>query len=619
MAESGKNLPALTLGALGVVFGDIGTSPLYAVQQAITEMPDIARDPALILGVLSLVIWSLILIVCVKYVTFVLRADHDGEGGTMALLGLLSSKGAARAGLGSLTLLVLFGSALLYGDGIVTPSISVLSAVEGLNVATDAFKSYTVPISLVILIALFLAQKSGTSRVGKVFGPVLLLWFAVIGALGAAAAAAHPQVLRAFDPSQGLGFLFGHGWKGYAVLGSVVLCVSGVEALFADLGHFGRRPITLAWYFIVLPAVMLNYLGQGGVLIDSPDAGANPFFAVVPHWGVYPMVALSTMATVIASQALISGAFSLTQQAINMGFCPRLQVVHTSDEQSGQIYMPTINLLLMIGCVALVVGFGSSEALGAAYGLAVTGTMTCTSVAFYVVMRRVWGWGAGAMALAAGFLVVDLAFLGANVAKIFSGAWVPLVVGGVVFAIFVLWTATHRAYMGALRGWAMPVTQFMSGMRDWGERTEGTAVFLTHDHDEVPLVGRSEWLRRHVRQERVLLLTVETEKAPYVDAASHLRIEKHLDGLYTGVACFGFMQNPDVISALRKTEFQELVEDCDTMVFYLARPFPLETGSWLQRLRRQAFVVLARLALTPIEYFAIPPHQTVSLGVEVEF
>ena len=619
MTDAAKKLPALTLGALGVVFGDIGTSPLYAVQQAITEMPDIARDKALILGVLSLVMWALALIVCFKYVGFVLRADHDGEGGTMALLGLLRSKGATRPGLGSLTLMVLFGSALLYGDGIVTPSISVLSAVEGLNVATDTFKPYTVPIALVILVTLFLCQRGGTEKVGKIFGPVLLVWFVAIGALGAASALAHPEVLRAFDPREGLTFLFGHGWKGYAVLGAVVLCVSGVEALFADLGHFGRRPIVLAWYVIVLPAVALNYLGQAGVLIASPDAGANPFFSVVPHWGVYPMVALSTMATVIASQALISGAFSLTQQAINMGFCPRLQVVHTSDEQSGQIYMPTVNFLLMAGCIALVVGFRSSDALGAAYGLAVTGTMTTTSIAFYVVMRRVWGWGAGAILLTAAFLTVDLAFLGANVAKIFSGAWVPLVVGGAVFAIFLLWTDANRLFRDALHCWAMPIAQFVRTMGEWEQRTDGTAVFLTRAHDEVPLVGRHEWLRRHVRQERVLLLTVETERGPYVPDERRLHIEKHEGGLYTGKACFGFMQEPDVIGALRQTEFKELLEDCETMVFYLARPFPVESGGWLRRMRRHAYVALSRLAQTPVEYFAIPPHQAVSLGVEVEF
>ena len=620
MPESRKPLPKLALGALGVVFGDIGTSPLYAVKQAVTELPAIAHNPHDILGVLSLVLWSLILVVCVKYVTFVTRADHDGEGGTMALLGLLRGHGAAKIGLGAMTLIVLFGSALLYGDGIVTPAISVLSAVEGLNVATTTFQHMIVPIAIAILAALFLFQRFGTGRVGSLFGPVLCLWFVVIAALGVSGLVAHPESLRAFDPRLGIAFLTGHGWKGYAVLGAVVLCVSGVEALFADLGHFGRRPIVFAWYCVVLPALMLNYLGQSGQLIASPDAADNPFFSLVPHWGLYPMVALSTVATVIASQALISGTFSLTQQAINMGFCPRLAVIHTSTEQSGQIYMPSVNFMLMAGCVALVLGFRSSDALGAAYGLAVTGTMTSTTIAFHAVMRKVWGWTAWrAYPLTALFLTVDLAFLGANVAKIFSGAWVPLVVALFVFGTFVLWTDMHRAFTVALRQFAMPVADFLRDMTRWGERTEGTAVFITHEHDEVPLVGRNEWLLRHVRQERVLLLTIDTTRSPYVAPEHRLHIERGEQGLFTGKMCFGFMEPIDIPGALRGSDIPELAQDCDGMMFFLPRPFPTEQGSLAARLRRQAYVVLSRIALTPIEFFAIPPHQTVSVGVEITF
>ena len=414
MAEP-KKLPVVALGALGVVFGDIGTSPLYAVQQCFTDEPAFAKDPALVIGILSLIIWSILFVVCLKYVTFILRADHDGEGGTLAMLGLIRTKvpAAAFARPGALTLLVLFGSALLYGDGVVTPAISVLSAVEGLKLASPAFGSWVVPLSAGILLALFLVQQLGTEKVGRLFGPVMLLWFVTIGVVGVVSAVQHPAVLAAFNPVAGLRLLTGQGWAGYAVLGAVVLCFSGTEALFADLGHFGRRPIVLAWYLVVLPALGLNYLGQGAQLLQDPAAADNPFFAIVPHWAVIPMVVLATAATVIASQALISGAFSLTQQAINMGFAPRYGVVHTSEEARGQIYMPVINYALMIGCLALVFGFRSSEALGSAYGLAVIGTMTVTSITFFEVTRRVWQWPlAASLALCGLFLVIDIAFPG---------------------------------------------------------------------------------------------------------------------------------------------------------------------------------------------------------------
>ena len=357
-AEGGRALPVMTLGALGVVFGDIGTSPLYAVQQCFKDNPDFASNPALIIGILSLIVWSILLVVCVKYVGFILRADHDGEGGTLAMLGLIRTRvpGQPFARPGLLTLLVLFGSALLYGDGVVTPAISVLSAVEGLEVASPRFTPFVVPLAAGILVALFLVQHWGTEKVGRFFGPVMLLWFGMIAAVGAASAVQHPAVLAAFNPLAGLRLLTGNGWAGYAVLGAVVLCFSGTEALFADLGHFGRRPIVTAWYCIVLPALGLSYLGQGARLLQDPGAASNPFFAIMPGWALYPAVAVSTAATVIASQALISGAFSLTQQAINMGFAPRYAVVHTSEREKGQIYMPVINYALMIGCLALVLG-----------------------------------------------------------------------------------------------------------------------------------------------------------------------------------------------------------------------------------------------------------------------
>ena len=615
MAES-KKLPVMALGALGVVFGDIGTSPLYAVQQCFTDDPAFAHDPALIIGILSLIIWSIILVVCLKYATFILRADHDGEGGTLAMLGLIRTKipPLKFARPNWLTLLVLFGSALLYGDGVVTPAISVLSAVEGLKVASPAFGTYVVPLSVGILLALFLVQRLGTAKVGRLFGPVMLLWFAAIALAGIVSTVQHPAALAAFNPLAGLRLLFGQSWAGYAVLGAVVLCFSGTEALFADLGHFGRRPIVLAWYLIVLPALGLNYLGQGAQLLQNPAAADNPFFALIPHWAIYPMVVLATAATVIASQALISGAFSLTQQAINMGFAPRYAVVHTSEEERGQVYMPVVNYALMVGCLALVLGFRSSNALGAAYGLAVIGTMTVTSVTFFVVTRRVWGWPLlRSVPLAGLFLVIDCAFLGANLAKLFSGAWVPLLIGGFVFAILFIWTEGRSRFRQALAGWAMPLKQFQALAHGWKDREAGGAVFLTESPDTVPLVGHHAWLLAHVRHEKVLLLRVETTGRPHVPDSERLSVEHLGDGIYRGVVRFGFMHNPDLKQALTcGAPFES-----DEAVFFLPQITAIGTWPWWRRGLRRIYLFLGRTGLTPVEYFNLPPDRIVSVGLEL--
>ena len=613
-----KPLPLIALGALGVVFGDIGTSPLYAVQQCFKDDPAFAHDPAAIIGVLSLIVWSVILVVCIKYTGFILRADHDGEGGTLALLGLIRSKRPplpfARPGV--LTLLVLFGSALLYGDGVVTPAISVLSAVEGLKLASPSFGAVVVPLSVGILLALFLLQHYGTERVGRFFGPTMLLWFLAIAALGVASAVQHPAVLAAFNPLAGLRLLGGHGWAGYAVLGAVVLCFSGTEALFADLGHFGRRPIILAWYVVALPALALNYLGQGAELLQHPDAADNPFFAIVPHWALYPAVLLATVATVIASQALISGAFSLTQQAINMGFAPRYAVVHTSEEEQGQVYMPVVNYALMIGCLALVLGFRSSDALGAAYGLAVIGTMTITSVTFYVVARQVWGWSrARAVPLLAAFLLVDGGFLVANLAKLLSGAWVPLLIGGLVFAMLVICTVGRTQFRRAMADLSMPLAEFRQMAQCWESREEGGAVFLTENADKVPMIGRHAWLRGHVRHETVLLLRVETTKRPHVHPDERLSIEEVGDGIYRGVVRFGFMHPPDLAGALS----HGLPFDLASAVFFLPSVVVQPAPTWWRGLWRRCYLFLGRTGLTPIEYFRLPPEQVVSVGVELAF
>ena len=615
--QAHPKLPAVTLAALGVVFGDIGTSPLYALQQCFTDDPAFAKDPALVLGILSLILWSIILVVCVKYVGFILKADHDGEGGTLALLGLIRSKKPADpfARPGALTLLVLAGSALLYGDGVVTPAISVLSAVEGLKLASPSFEHVVVPLSAGILLALFLLQHLGTEKVGRFFGPVMLLWFAAIAIMGVVAAAQNPAVLVAFNPLYGLRLLFGQGWTGYAILGAVVLCFSGTEALFADLGHFGRRPIVLAWYLVVLPALGLNYLGQTARVLQDPGAAGNPFFAIVPHWALYPAVLLATAATVIASQALISGAFSLTQQAINMGFAPRYAVIHTSKEERGQVYMPVINYALMFGCLALVFGFRSSEALGAAYGLAVIGTMTTTSIAFYVVTRQVWGWTAArAVPLVGIFLMVDFAFLGANLAKLLSGAWVPLLIGSFVFAILVIWTVGRARYRKAISAWSMPVAEFKSLAAGWKDREEGNAIFLTETPDQVPMIGRQAWLRGHVRHANVLLLRVQFANWPYVTRREKLTIEDLGNGIYQGVAKFGFMQTPNLGEILH----EGLPFDGNNAVFFLPQVIVGKGQSRWGALLRRCYLFLGRTGLSPVEYFSLPPNQIVSVGMKLE-
>ncbi len=653
-ARDSKPVTLLAFGALGVVFGDIGTSPLYAVRQVFHDSPGFAHDPGAILGVLSLVLWSILLVVCVKYVGFVMRADHDGEGGTLAMLGLIHArvdpaqdgtrdeippdageagggreepgKEGAGAGKGSrprpkprerpdgLTLLALFASALLFGDGMVTPAISVLSAVEGLKTATPVFEPVVLPLSVAILVALFAVQSGGTARVAKLFGPVMLAWFATIGTVGLVATLRHPSVLAAANPVHGLRFLLGHGWTGFATLGAVVLAFSGVEALFADLGHYGRRPITLAWYCVVLPGLVLNYLGQGGHVLDDPAAAAEPFFSLVPRWGVYPMVALSTLAAIIASQALISGAFSLTQQAVNMGYAPRYAIKHTSADTEGQVYMPVVNGVLAIGCIAIVLGFRTSDALGAAYGLAVIGTMTITSVVYFTVLRRVWGWGlVRAGALVGAFLAVEAAFLVANLAKLLSGAWLPLAIALVVFGVVAVWTDGRSRYRRSIAQWEMPVARFRALMGGWSEREQETAVFLTGDLDQVPLVGRHPWLLAHVRSKRVVLLKVETTDSPFV-AGERLAIEAVGDGLFRGTARFGFMESPDVGRVLSGA----VPFEWDGAVFYLGQPIAAEHGRWLDRLRCRLFLFLGRTGLTPIEFFRIPPAQAVSVALEVE-
>ena len=616
-----SHLPVLTLGALGVVFGDIGTSPLYALRQCFQNMHSPQIEPAAVLGILSLIFWSLILVVCVKYLTFIVRADHGGEGGTLAMLALIQTKSSPKKTVapGALVLMVFFGSALLYGDGVITPSISVLSAVEGLKIAAPSAGKFVIPVSLAILIGLFLLQHRGTGQVGSLFGPVMALWFLASAALGVNGIIQAPQVLHALDPLEAIAFLFHHGWLGVLVLGGVVLCFSGAEALFADLSHFGRLPIELGWYGFVLPSLLLNYFGQGALMLLHPGQIQQPFFALVPHSLLYPMVILATLATIIASQALISGVFSLTEQAIHMGYFPRFDILHTSKEQCGQIYIATINYALMFACVGVVLAFKSSDRLGSAYGLAVIGTMTITSLTYYVVLRRVWKWRRSrAIPLVGLFLLIDSAFLAGNVVKILSGAWVPLVIALIVFAIFWIWTGGRMRYHRALEKWSMPIDQFRREIHQWKERHEGTGVFLTTHHDSVPLVGKNHWLRTHARHEQVVLLTILERKIPYVFEKDATKVEEISPGFWRITASFGFMQHPDVTRVLSAQPCEKLKIDWEHLVCYVPEPTLVRKGGWWKQRVLQVYEFLLHNSVSIAAYFRVPPRQIIHVGVRLE-
>ena len=647
MAQDKKPLAVMAFGAIGVVFGDIGTSPLYAFRQVFHDQPGLVHESSAVLGILSLFLWSIILVVCVKYVGFVMRADHDGEGGTLAMLGLIHADAepsqdqtradapdaahagehretprpgpapapGGRGGPNALTLLALFASALLFGDGIITPAISVLSAVEGLKVATTAFEPMVLPLAIAILAALFVLQTVGTERVAKLFAPVMLAWFITIGVIGLIAMLHHPAVLAAANPLYALSFLGSHGWTGFATLGAVVLAFSGVEALFADLGQFGRRPITLAWYCVVLPGLLLNYLGQGGHVLDNPAAAAQPFFALVPHWAIYPLIVLATAAAVIASQALISGAFSLTRQAINLGYAPRYTVRHTASATAGQVYVPVINAVLAVACIGIVLAFRSSQALGNAYGLAVIGTMTITSVIYFVVLRRVWRWPrAACVAVVGSFLVIEVAFLASNLTKLLSGAWVPVVIAALLFAVLAIWTDGRARYRQAIAGWSIPVARFLHSRRRKHD-TGRLAVFLTDDLAGVPMVGRIPWLMDEVRHKAVLLLKVETAEAATVADAERVQADRVDDGLYTATVRFGFME-PATVSTLLPRILPS--QEC-SVVFYVPELFDAKRGKGLKRLCTRLFLAIGDTGLSPVQFFDLPPTQTVSVGVDPDF
>ncbi len=617
-----KRRALLALGALGVVYGDIGTSPLYALRECFFGPSALAVTRGNVLGILSLVFWSLLIVVTVKYLLVVMRLNNKGEGGIMALLALaFPERGTATGRRAALLGVGLFGAALLYGDGMLTPAVTVLSAVEGLNVATTVFEPYVVPISVVVLVALFSIQRIGTGRVGGAFGPVMVIWFLCLGALGLRGILLAPEVLAAINPWYAMQFFVQNGWMGFVVLGSVFLVVTGAEALYADMGHFGAGPIRLAWFSLVLPSLYLNYLGQGALLLSNPGAADNPFYNLAPDWARFPLVFLATAAAVIASQALISGTFSLTMQAVQLGYLPRMAINHTSHEHRGQIYVPVANWGLMVGCVVLVLGFGSSSRLAAAYGIAVTLTMVVTTILFYLAARRLWGWSAlGAGAVVACFLVVDVAFTGANLLKIAHGGWVPLLIGGTIFTVMATWQSGRRLLRERLSASVFPLHLLLEDIQqNPPPRVPGTAVFMAGNPQGAPLALTHNLKHNKVLHERNVLLTISIQDVAHVEETERLKVEALGHGFHRVTGHYGFMDEPDVPALLEGCSAHGLAMTLNSTTFFLSSETILPTRKpGLARWRKLLFALLARNAQRATTFFRLPANRVVELGMQVE-
>ena len=624
-AESNRpsRLGLLTLGALGVVFGDIGTSPLYALKECFHPSHGIALTPANVLGVLSLIFWSLIIVVSLKYIAFIMRADNRGEGGIMALLALNlrgdSSRTRRRL---VLTAIGLFGAALFFGDGIITPAISVLSAIEGLSLATPVFDPFILPITLAVLFGLFSFQRFGTASVGRLFGPVILIWFTTLGALGVVQIVQSPQVLAAINPLYAVQFAFANGFAAFVVLGAVVLTITGGEALYADMGHFGRRPIRLAWFCVVLPGLFLNYCGQGALLLQDPGAVENPFFRLAPNALLYPLIGLATLATVIASQAVISGVYSVARQAVQLGYLPRLHIKHTSSEEIGQIYVPQLNWLLFAAIALLVVSFKSSSNLAGAYGIAVTLTMICDTLLASVIAYRLWGWHPLAVAgIAVPLLLVDLAFFGATSMKVVDGGWFPLLVGAIVFTLMTTWKRGREILFERLDGETLPLRPFITAIAADPSLTlvPGTAVFMTSNHRHVPHALLHNLKHNKVLHERVVLLTLVTQDVPFVDDAERVEMETVADSFHLVTGYYGFKEQPDVPALLTLCGLRGLDFNLMDTSFFLSRETLIPSvAPGMAVWREKLFVALSRNAAGATEFFQIPTNRVVELGTQVE-
>lgn len=620
-------LLSLTLTAVGVVYGDIGTSPLYTIRECFFGSHPVAPTHDNVLGVLSLIIYALLVVISVKYIAVVMRADNQGEGGILALTALLPQNREARpirkGALATpiLVLLGLFGAALLYGDGMITPAITVLGAVEGLEVVTPLFGPYVVPITVIILIGIFVIQKYGTHRVGNLFGPVMVVWFITLSLLGLHWIALRPEVLGALAPHHAVRFFRDNGLRGFEVLGAVFLAVTGGEALYADMGHFGKRPIRLAWFVLVLPALVINYFGQGALVLENAKAAEHPFFEMAPSWALLPLVGLATAAAIIASQALISGAFSLTRQAIQLGYAPRLDISHTSSEEIGQVYVPQVNWALMFATIVIVLGFRSSGSLAAAYGIAVTMTMIITALLLHVIATERWGWPKPVAFLVTGlFLTIDFAFFGANLIKVLQGGWLPLVIGGLIFTLMTTWKTGRRLVAERLTARAIPLEVFMAGIAaNEPVRVPGTAVFMTAQPKGTPPALAHNLRYNKVLHEHVVVLSVSTAATPYVEADDHVQVEPLGYGVYNVRVRYGFMQDPNVPAALRMAQRAGLRMEEDDMTFFLGRETIIVTNqagmaTWRERL----FVLMARNAVRATAFFRLPAERVVELGVQVE-
>lgn len=620
--ESKQSLNTLVLGALGVVFGDIGTSPLYAFKECFSAHYGLSMIPDNILGILSIILWTLVLIICVKYMLFILEADNRGEGGILSLMALATMVGrSSRLNHWILLPIGLFGAALLYGDGVITPAISVLSAVEGLKVATPMFEHYVLPITITILTILFMMQKHGTGRIGTFFGPIILLWFLAMAVFGAISIFNNPVVLWAFNPVYALRFFIENGTQGFLVLGAVFLVVTGGEALYADMGHFGKLPIRRAWFFIVMPALIINYFGQGALLLNNPEAIANPFFLLAPNEFILPLVLLATMASVIASQALISGVFSLAKQAVQLGYLPRINIIHTSSHEMGQIYVPLLNWLMLVGVIWLVVTFKSSSAMAAAYGIAVTATMAITTLLAAVVAKRLWRWRWPMVLLfMLIFLSVDLVFLMTCLFKFLDGGWVPVVAGVSVFTLMTTWQTGRRILNSHLKSRSMAVDDFMSMLEKQPPfRVPGTAIYMSGDPWGIPIPLLHNLKHNKVLHERVAILTVTTREVPFYKKYERVRIETVAPNFYRIFALYGFMEMPKIREILDSCRALGLDFDVEGTTFVLGRETILpsaQPGMWMWR--EKIFALMSRNAQRPTAYFDIPVNQVIEVGIQVE-
>jgi KUP system potassium uptake protein len=626
---TGKRLAGLSLAALGIVYGDIGTSPIYAFKECFAPGHGAPVSTANVLGVLSLIIWALILIVTIKYLVYVLRADNKGEGGILALLALAFPE--ARSGHRSrlaktFATIGIAGACLLFGDGMITPAISVLGAVEGLKVAASGMERYILPASVGIIIALFAAQRAGTAKVGRIFGPITLIWFIAISLLGIRGILMNPDVLSAFNPLHGFSFLAHHRWAGVLVLGSVALAVTGGEALYADMGHFGPRPIRFAWFLVVLPALLLNYLGQGALLIQNPGLASsssfNPFYQLCPSWSLYPMVGLATAAAIIASQALISGTYSLTMHAIQLGYMPRLIIEHTSEHERGQIYMPQVNFTLMVACIGLILGFKSSENLASAYGVAVTLTMVTTTLLFFFASQRVFSWSRWhASLVSGGMLLVEVPLAGANLLKIPQGGWFALMIAGTMFFIMSTWKTGRRLVWGRLRVSAMPAVKFIADIAKKDTlRVAGTAVYMASNPNTTPMALLHNLKHNKVLHKRIIFFTICVEETPVVDASERLEVERMDAGFWRVQAHYGFMESPNIQGILKLcSEYDLEFREMET-TFFLSREtvIPKADNGGMNIWQERVFAIMVRNALSATAYFRLPANRVVELGMQVE-